>query len=127
MSKLDKALSRVRNLIERLRVPASAKSLPEPAGMFFWQQGLGGLHLSREEAKMYRECVDTLVDLHGPNHDLNPMSRVAAEKLLRAALLPPLRPGRGSKQPGRSTFVRRMSKSLGCRSLFAPSFHAVAA
>ena len=115
---VDKALARVRDLIERLRATASDAPAPgttgfEPGTVVFARASLGGLQLAPTEGRMLRECEHALTELHAGARDLRLLSREAVSDLLRETMLRALRPARETAATeSRAVFERRMRREL---------------
>jgi hypothetical protein len=109
--KTDKALRRVKDLVESLRAgigqPDTAPS--GRGGMFVFDRRLGALRLTGAKAQHYGRCLDGLIALQGGNPIIRATSYSAVEELLRKTILRALRPNRPPGEP-RERFKRRLDR-----------------
>ena len=71
-----------------------------------------GVRLEGKEASLYNECVKVLSSLHSGNEEAKLMSKTAAEKHLRSAILRALKPTDGAKNEPRARFERRLLSEI---------------
>jgi hypothetical protein len=110
-TKIDVALLRVRNLIERMRAGAPAGSSPKRDGLSVSISRLGGFRVVGEEAAMLHDCERTLAELRAGSPELRELSREACGQLLRETIIRALRP-KGAQNEPRARFDRRLRREL---------------
>jgi Apea-like HEPN len=109
--KTDKALRRVKHLIESLRAGAGQPdAVPSGrGGMFVFDRRLGALRLTGAKAQHYGRCLEGLIALQGGNPTVRATSYSAVEELLKKTILRSLRPNRPPGEP-RARFKRRLDR-----------------
>ncbi len=112
-NKTNKALERVRHLVENLRASAGRPDSDPfgPGGVFVLDRRLGALRLTGARAQHYSRCLEALIALHGRNPSLRATSYSAVEDSLKRTILRALRPNRPPGEP-RERFKRRLDREV---------------
>jgi hypothetical protein len=108
---LGAALLQVRNFVERLRAGSKTNKSENSGVISFLDKSLGGVHLTGDDASLYRTCLESLVGLHNSNPDLRPLSRDAVDGLLKKTILRAIRP-KYPRDEERARFARRLGREL---------------
>lgn len=109
----DKPIIQIKNLIQRFRATLyEPSSNTEEHSYTIWRKQWGGISFGGDEGRLYRECLTSLLAIHGNDPEHRRLSVSHATKLLDENILWTLRPGTAKKDEPREKFEQRLKIAL---------------